>query len=40
MIINAVIEKVIIRDNGQEYRVIEVKDWIENDESLDGVRGY
>lgn len=40
MIINAGIDKVIIRDNEQEYRVIEVKDWIENDESLDGVRGY
>lgn len=40
MIINAGIEKVIIRDNEQEYRIIEVQDWIENDESLDGVRGY
>ncbi len=40
MIINAGIETVIIRDNKEDYRKIEVNDWIENDESLDGVRGY
>ena len=40
MIINAGIETVIIRDNIEDYRKIEVNDWIENDESLDGVRGY
>lgn len=39
-IINAGIEKVYIRDTKDEYRMIEVKDWIEHDESLDGVFGY
>ena len=40
MIINAGIERVYIRDNKNDYRVIEVKDWIEQDESLDGKFGY
>lgn len=40
MIINAGIHKVYIRDSKDEYRVIEVQEWIDNDESLDGVRGY
>ncbi|ABX40576.1 deoxycytidylate deaminase [Lachnoclostridium phytofermentans] len=40
MIINAGIESVVIRDSKEDYRIIEVNDWIENDESLDGVRGY
>lgn len=40
MIINAGIEKVIIRDTDNEYRVINVSDWIENDESLSGSFGY
>lgn len=38
--INAGIEKVYIRDNKNEYRVIEVNDWIEQDESLEGKFGY
>lgn len=40
MIINAGIEKVYVRDTADEYRVINVQDWIENDESLEGQRGY
>ena len=40
MIINAGIDKVIIRDTENEYRVIPVSDWITNDESLEGVLGY
>ena len=40
MIINAGIEKVIVRDTENEYRVIQVQDWIENDESLSGTMGY
>lgn len=40
MIINAGIEKVYIRDTEDEYRVVNVQDWIDNDESLDGVFGY
>lgn len=39
-IINAGIEKVVIRDTKDTYRVIMVQDWIDNDESLDGVFGY
>ena len=40
MIINAGLEKVIIRDSKKDYRVIEVKTYIENDESLEGIKGY
>lgn len=39
-IINAGIKRVFIRDGRNEYRMVEVQDWIENDESLDGTRGY
>lgn len=39
-IINAGIETVYIRDNKNEYRVIEVRDWIDQDESLEGKFGY
>lgn len=34
MIINAGIEKVIIREDKENYRVEEVKDWIENDDTI------
>ena len=40
MIINAGIEKVIVRDSKDEYREVLVQDWIDNDESLEGKRGY
>ena len=40
MIINAGIETVVVRNTPDEYTVISVEDWIENDESLDGARGY
>lgn len=40
MIINAGIEKVFIRDTKQIYREINVEDWINEDESLEGVVGY
>ncbi len=40
MIINAGIKTVIVRDSLTEYRVIEVADWVKNDESLEGVLGY
>lgn len=40
MIINAGIEKVIVRLTEDEFKVIEVSDWIENDDSLDGKYGY
>ena len=38
MVINAGI--VVIRDTENDYRVINVQDWVENDESLSGTRGY
>lgn len=41
MIINAGISRVIIRDTPAEYRIVEVyRDWVEQDESMDGVFGY
>ena len=40
MIINAGINRVFVRDTKDEYRVINVSEWIENDESLNGTRGY
>lgn len=39
-IINAGISTVVIRDTETEYRVINVEDWIENDDSLSGTFGY
>ena len=39
-IINAGIETVIIRDDHENYRVIPVQTWIDDDESLEGVFGY
>ncbi len=40
MIINSGIEKVYVRDDKDNYRVIEVASWIEDDESLIGKFGY
>lgn len=40
MIINAGIETVVVRDTENEYRVIQVQEWIDNDESLSGTMGY
>ena len=40
MVINAGIREVVIRDDHENYRVIPVADWIENDESVTGARGY
>ena len=39
-IINAGITTVIVRDTKDEFRVIDVQDWIDNDDSLAGVFGY
>ena len=39
-IINAGIEKVVIRDTKEDFRVINVSEWIENDDSLSGEFGY
>lgn len=40
MIINAGIDKVVVRDDHDHYRVIEVSSWVEDDESLVGRKGY
>lgn len=41
MIINAGISTVIIRNDHDNYTVVDVtKDWVENDESLEGTFGY
>ncbi len=40
MVINAGIKQVIIRDTNDDFRIIDVNDWILNDESLTGVKGY
>lgn len=40
MIINAGISTVIIRDTKDEYRIVNVSDWIEDDDSLSGKFGY
>lgn len=39
-IINAGIDTVIIRDTHDNYRIIDVQSWVDNDESIEGVRGY
>lgn len=40
MIINAGIKDVVLRDTKDSYRVVQVQDYIDNDESLEGVKGY
>ena len=40
MIINSGIKQVIIRNTPDKYTVVPVSEWVENDESLDGVKGY
>ncbi len=40
MVMNAGIEKVVIRDDEMNYRIIDVKDWIEDDDTLNGTFGY
>jgi dCMP deaminase len=39
-IINAGIAKVVIRDDEVNYRVIDVREWVEDDDSLSGQFGY
>lgn len=40
MIINAGIKNIIIRDTKENYRIISVEEYINNDESLEGITGY
>ncbi len=39
-VINAGIAQVVVRDTKDDFRVINVNEWIENDDSLSGVFGY
>ena len=39
-IINAGIRRVYVRDNKNDYREVDVQEWIDNDESLTGKMGY
>lgn len=40
LIINAGIDKVVIRNTSDEYTVVEVQHWIDQDDSLDDKLGY
>lgn len=40
LVINAGIKEVVIRDDKENYRITDIQEWIDNDESLDGVFGY
>lgn len=40
LVINAGIARVIVRDDAENYRVINVSDWIDDDDSLGGRLGY
>ena len=40
MVINAGIAFVVVRDDREHYRTIQVNNWVEDDESLRGVLGY
>lgn len=40
LVINSGVSKVVVRDTKDEYRVINVDEWVENDESLTGQFGY
>lgn len=40
LILNSGIKRVVIRDDEENYREIDVEDWVKNDESLEGEFGY
>ena len=40
LVINAGIEKVIVRDTLEDFRIIDVQSWVDYDDSLDAERGY
>ncbi len=40
LIINSGIKEVIIRNTKTEYTVVPVSKWVEEDESLEGIKGY
>lgn len=40
LVINSGIEEIVIRDDKENFRIINVQEWIDNDESLEDVSGY
>lgn len=40
LVINAGIAKVVVRNSDNEYTVINTRDWVYNDETLEGKTGY
>ena len=40
MIINAGISTLVVRDTKDTFRIVDVKSWIDDDDSLSGVFGY
>lgn len=40
LVINAGISQLIVRDTRDDYRVIDVQSWIDDDDSLSGIFGY
>lgn len=40
LVINSGIERVVVRRTPDEYEVIPVESWVENDETLSGALGY
>lgn len=40
MIINAGIKTIIIREDSENFRVVNTQEYIDSDESLEGVKGY
>lgn len=40
LVINAGIAQVVIRNDRDNYTVVDVKDWIDSDDSLQGILGY
>ncbi len=40
LIINSGISKVVIRDTSDDYRIVNVDEWIKDDDSLSGQFGY
>ena len=40
LIINAGISEIVVRDDKDNFRIIEVSSWIDDDDSLSGIFGY
>jgi dCMP deaminase len=40
VVLNAGIERVVVRDTPTEYRVIDTREWVTDDDSLSGKFGY